>query len=241
MSKSRWAPVMRTLQNGPRLTAIVLGTTVAFHLLYLVPVTHEVAEWLMREDSVVEDITFASLLLASGLGVGLARRARHNGETILVSGFLALLSLALFFVAMEEVSWGQWIFFFKTPESFEHLNRQGETNLHNLPGLFGRSEYLRLIFGAGGLVGLWAARIPALAKVATPRALRGWFVVMTAYVLLDLVDDLVDAPWFFSTFSAMSEWVEMLIGLAALAYMLLKRDLLVRAPAAETVALPEPR
>ena len=225
---------MRTLQTLP-LTAVVLGATVAFHLLYLVPATRHVAEWLMREDSIVEDITFASLLLASGLGAGLAWRTRRNGETRWVWGFLAILSLGLFFVAMEEVSWGQWIFFFKTPASFEHLNRQGETNLHNLPGLFGRSEYLRLSFGVGGLAGLWAARIPAVAKVATPRALRGWFVVVTAYVLLDLVDDLVDAPWFFSTFSPMSEWVEMLIGLAALAYMLIKRDLFARAPAAETL------
>ncbi len=234
MSKRRWLPLARALQSGPRLTSIALGATVAFHLLYLAPATRDAAEWFMREGSAVEDVTFASLLLASGLGLGLTLRARRNGETTLVWGCFGILSFGLFFVAMEEVSWGQWIFFFKTPESFEHLNRQGETNLHNLPGLFGRSEYLRLTFAVGGLAGLWLDRVPALRKVATPRALAGWFVVVTAYVLLDLVDDFVDAPWFFSTFSPMSEWVEMLIGLAALAYMLIKRDRFPRVPVVET-------
>ena len=212
------------LTNGRRLTVLVLGATAAFHALYVLPTTRHTAQFLMREDSVVEDITFLSLLIASGLGAGLAVRVRRQGEPRLVWGFFALLSLGLFFVAMEEVSWGQWIFFFKTPESFEHLNRQGETNLHNLPGLWGRSEWLRLVFAVGGLAGLRAGIVPGLRKVATPRVLAGWFTVVTAYVLLDLVDDVFGGPWFFTTFSPMSEWVEMLIGLAGLMYVLIKRS-----------------
>ena len=178
----------------------------------------------MREDSIVEDITFLTLLIAGGLGFGLALRSRRPAMHAWSGDLFGLLALGLLLIAMEEVSWGQWIFFCETPESFEHLNRQGETNLHNLSGLFGRSEYFRLMFAVAGLVGLGFSRVPALRQVATPRVLAGPFVVITAYVLLDLVDDLIGGPWFFTTFSAMSEWTEMLIGLVALAYVLIKRS-----------------
>ncbi|MEP6623562.1 MAG: hypothetical protein ABJC79_03910 [Acidimicrobiia bacterium] len=212
----------RFLATGRLVTAVVLGATLAFHALYLLPLSRHLAEWLMREDLVVEDITFLSLLAASILGAALTYRARRNGEARLTWILLGLLATGLFFVAMEEISWGQWVFFFKTPGTWKHLNRQGETNLHNLPGLWGHSEYLRLIFAAGGLAAVWAGMFPGLRKLATPRALLGTFVVITSYVVLDMVDDLFAAPWFFKSFSALSEWDEMLIGLAALAYMVIK-------------------
>ena len=43
-----------------------------------------------------------------------------------------LLALALFYVVMEEISWGQRIFEFNSPEFFRNNNLQRETNLHNL-------------------------------------------------------------------------------------------------------------
>ena len=60
------------LHDGPRLTAWVLGITIAFHPMYLLPFTHEFAEDLLAEDSLVEDITAVALLLGAVLGVYLA-------------------------------------------------------------------------------------------------------------------------------------------------------------------------
>lgn len=45
--------------------------------------------------------------------------------------FLLLLSLVLFFGAGEEMSWGQRIFGFSTPESIDKINVQHEFNIHN--------------------------------------------------------------------------------------------------------------
>ncbi len=45
--------------------------------------------------------------------------------------FFILLGLACFYVAMEEISWGQRIFGLESPELFREKNLQGETNLHN--------------------------------------------------------------------------------------------------------------
>ncbi len=46
--------------------------------------------------------------------------------------FLLLLSFVLFFGAGEEMSWGQRIFGFSTPESINKINVQHEFNIHNI-------------------------------------------------------------------------------------------------------------
>lgn len=46
--------------------------------------------------------------------------------------FFALLSVALFYTVMEEISWGQRIIGFDTPDVFKRYNLQNETNLHNM-------------------------------------------------------------------------------------------------------------
>jgi hypothetical protein len=47
-------------------------------------------------------------------------------------GLYAALGLLLFFVAMEEISWGQTLFGFATPEGWARINHQHETSIHNL-------------------------------------------------------------------------------------------------------------
>jgi hypothetical protein len=43
-----------------------------------------------------------------------------------------LLGIVFFFGAAEEISWGQQIFHFETPESIKTVNVQEEFNIHNL-------------------------------------------------------------------------------------------------------------
>lgn len=45
---------------------------------------------------------------------------------------LLLFAFAFFFAAGEEISWGQRIFDFKTPQTFEKINIQDEFNIHNI-------------------------------------------------------------------------------------------------------------
>lgn len=216
-------PLPRILRDGRLLTITVVFATVAMHLLYVVPASRRAAEWLMHEDYPVEDITFLALLVASILGFRLSLRNRRAGGPTIEWVFWMVLSIGLFVVAMEEISWGQWIFFWNTPKVLQHVNRQDETNLHNLGGLWGKSDWMRLAFVVGGFVGLFLDRTPRLRRIATPRVLTGTFVMLLVYVLVDAGNDLVHVPWFFMTFNPMSEWVEMLIGLSGLAYFLIKR------------------
>ena len=85
----------------------------------------------VAEGSVVEWLSFLFLLAAGVLFLLTARgewrpRSRGVGVAFLLLGILSL------GIAMEEMSWGQTIFNWGTPEIFNETNVQHETNLHNL-------------------------------------------------------------------------------------------------------------
>ena len=49
---------------------------------------------------------------------------------------LSLYLIGLIYYFFEEISWGQHLFFWKTPDIFSEMNSQNETNLHNISNLF---------------------------------------------------------------------------------------------------------
>lgn len=63
-------------------------------------------------------------------------------------------SVVAVFLLGEEISWGQWIFFWSSPELFAESNLQGETNAHN----FLSPQAFELAYAAVGL-GMAAAAI----------------------------------------------------------------------------------
>ncbi len=95
--------------------------------------------------------------------------------------FFGLLALACLYVVLEEISWGQRIFGFESPELFEKHNIQGETNLHNLVtgpidtvikdtieytlasslAIYGLIYPLLVAFGARPAFLLWRLGVPA--------------------------------------------------------------------------------
>ncbi len=82
---------------------------------------------LAHEDSWIESLTVVFLLLA-----GLLLFATAWVESNLFRRCLYILGgIAMVFIAGEEISWGQRIFEFTTPEFLRGLNRQDEFNVHN--------------------------------------------------------------------------------------------------------------
>lgn len=69
--------------------------------------------------------------------------------------WLALAVLGCFYAAGEEASWGQHFFGWSTPEGWRALNKQGETNLHNVSSWFNMKPRLLLEVGVifGGIGG----------------------------------------------------------------------------------------
>ncbi|MFP7672585.1 hypothetical protein ACG74X_04415 [Marivita sp. S0852] len=96
------------------------------------------------EDSLIEDTTAIGLALAGGVLWYRAFRARKHIPT----GALALgvlYGVAYIWAGGEEISWGQRILGFESPEYFRQNNDQQEFTFHNL--VIGDVKLDELIFG----------------------------------------------------------------------------------------------
>lgn len=112
---------------------LVYAGFVAWFLLYwgiflVSPVFH--MTWLEGEDSVGEWMTFWAFLLASFFVLRALRWRRQMDRWTLL--YLSGLALLFFVCAGEEISWGQRLIGFGTPDFMDDANEQGEFNLHNL-------------------------------------------------------------------------------------------------------------
>ena len=97
-----------------------------------------------REDGFIEWLTVLALLVgAMACAVRAVTLARVRSKWFIA--MLCLASLVLLFGVGEEISWGQRLLGFATPESIAKHNSQGETNLHNLQ--FGGVKINKLLFG----------------------------------------------------------------------------------------------
>jgi hypothetical protein len=118
------------------------------------------------EDGLVEYATAFAYLGAAFLAVLSARRhfcagAKRYGIVLLT------FSGALFFVAMEEISWGQRLIGFDTPAVIAMHNEQGELTLHNLGGI--QQSLLHPAYILVGFAGsLGPLLIPAVIKDKLP-------------------------------------------------------------------------
>lgn len=66
---------------------------------------------------------------------------------------MIIFSLAMFIIAMEEISWGQHIFKWNTPAAIKEINLQDETNIHNLIFIHGNAYHHKAFI----LIGLYGA------------------------------------------------------------------------------------
>ena len=76
-------------------------------------------------------VALAGFLMALGM---LAMPELHGRPWIRL--WIGVAALSLFYVAGEEISWGQNYLGWETPESWMSVNDQGETNLHNTSSWF---------------------------------------------------------------------------------------------------------
>lgn len=190
--------------------------------LLLDPDSESAAMWMLEENHPIEMLSFVFLLAGGVLGLSLAGRAKRMGERPLVSNFYLVFALGLLLAAMEEIAWGQKLLGFDSSALWKSLNRQGETTLHNMPGMHGRTEILRLVFGLGGIAGIFLTAGRRLRPIAAPRLLWPWFAVITVHAGIDYYADLVRIDRDFDfLIRHTSELVELLIGAAGFLYVLL--------------------
>lgn len=118
----------------------------------------------VSEDGVVENLTALFFFISGIFAFLLRKRAVYFKQEIIRKIFFwacIVISLALFLVAFEEISWGQRIFNFKTPEFLRANNRQGEINLHNSEAFwpFVYTAYgLIASYGLGAWIANWLSK-----------------------------------------------------------------------------------
>lgn len=155
---------------------------------------------LLEEDGPAEWATFAAFTLAGGLYALAARRSAEAWPR-LVAVVLAVFS---FFVAGEEISWGQRLLGFRPPEVFLEHNFQQETNVHNFLKKILDTRFivagLSLVYAGASIPGV-ARRLPLGTAAAAPIA-----VPLVVVAALELV----------YPFSLVGEAAELLFGLALL-------------------------
>jgi hypothetical protein len=95
----------------------------------------------IREDGLVEWLTFAALVTAFGYASLTAVAYKQRSSTRTACKMWTLIALLFLFGALEEISYGQRIFDIETPDFLlpdgsqgrdSLYNKQSETNLHNL-------------------------------------------------------------------------------------------------------------
>lgn len=118
--------------------------------------------------------TLQSYCLAIALVIAVAGAIKADWKTQkLVAGWFTLAAICTFYVSGEEISWGQHILNWDTPEYWSGINDQNETNFHNTSAWLDQKPRLILFIGicVGGLV------IPAMRRWK-PQSLPRQFEVL---------------------------------------------------------------
>jgi hypothetical protein len=223
-------------RNEPLAAAIgLLLIGAAFLLLAL---DGDAIDRLVSEDGVIEWAGALGLFAGAGLFFAAflaARRDRPAWLSPLGVWVLLGLAVALLFLAGEEISWGQRLFGWGTPEALAEANAQDETTLHNLNLFQGTSldgdrlfrlAWIGLFVAVPALAWLWprGRRLLTRHLPVVPLWLAGLF--LAAWVFTTIAVRIFDGGWdaTYAIGSAGTEiqeaLVELLMGLAAFVVLL---------------------
>jgi hypothetical protein len=110
---------------------IILTLLIFIFLKSILGVESYSYEKMMGEGGFIEYGTTLAYLLAFGFSLPVAHFFLKQKQTFL--GFFYYV-LAIFFlvIALEEISWGQTLLGWNSPDFFQESNKQQETNFHNL-------------------------------------------------------------------------------------------------------------
>jgi hypothetical protein len=130
------------------------------------------------ETGFFEWIQFTSYLASAMIGFLTFNNLRKNGVQKNAKYLMILFSLGCFFVAFEEISWGQHIFNWVTPDSFSKINLQKETNIHNLQVIQGNNIQVKAMILVGYIGGLgWLLRFNVKKLSIKDLILTEWYVM----------------------------------------------------------------
>ncbi len=138
---------------------LALASVLSFTLLaYWTLTDYWDIQWFAGEDGVSEWWSVATYVLSAAMATVAARTLLRLGHPRIRIVFLVI-AIAFVFGMLEEISWGQRLFGWPTPESLASINEQDETTLHNITEL--KTVFRTLIFW-GSTLALMGAILRAI-------------------------------------------------------------------------------
>ena len=192
---------------------------VATFLFFFFVEDEGVVERLAIEDGPIEWLTVVFLFL---VGILAALRAFSYKHLPTARWSLSILAVLAFVFLGEEISWGQRVFGWETPQAIGEFNKQNETNFHNLHygdfslnrDLFGPavewSGFLYICFVPWISRMTWMGWLPGKLKFPIPRLRHqiGYFIAYSYMYYINGFDrrweglELMQTAMFFIVFAA---------------------------------------
>ena len=206
----------RILKLLPQLAGLII--VLQFALTFPAFAAYKVYFW--GENQVIEQLQFLFFFLASIQALALTWHMVKQREPWIVGLFYLLTAGAFFFIAMEEIAWGQQYLHFQSPEAIKAFNVQNEVTLHNVELLQDRTDILNLAFGLAGLIGIAVGTRPAFHKIGVPVYLSLWFGLIVILAGLGVFNDFVSVNRQFDySIHKQTETVELLIAIAGFLFL----------------------
>ena len=120
----------------------------AVQIILEIFVPSDILSKLHSENSVHETLQFIIMVLAFCVAVSFF--FSKISKTFLLKFWFGLAALCSFYVAGEEISWGQHILDWTTPDFWSEVNDQQETNLHNTSSWLDQKPRLILLLAIVG-------------------------------------------------------------------------------------------
>jgi hypothetical protein len=225
---------MNQLRNMLQTSAAEWGISVRMaHWLFWLPIvsslvivglqfSREIFRFLLQEDGPAEWLTAICFFLAGFVAIRIAFnrfRTHHLWQAILFIGVAAV----MVFAGGEEISWGQRLFGWDTPQELIDLNDQQETNLHNI-GIF--LDITNLAMFATGLYGTFAYIVNRNLRFTRHWAQGDYLFVpplfLATYFLPILIFRLARITIFTEsnfTLNRFAEWSEMVVAVGILLFL----------------------
>jgi hypothetical protein len=194
--------------------------------------TAEQKQVLLAEGGIHENFQALIMIVAFVLVVPVFRAVQERW----LKTWMGVMLVGSLYVAGEELSWGQWLFNWETPEKWAAINDQNETNLHNVSHWLDQKMLILLKLGVlfGGII------IPLLLKfrpAALPMRFSSIYADMRILpvslfcLALKLLDTYNDATGTLYLFWRLQEVLELYLYYFILVYILIMRERFLGKPA----------
>jgi hypothetical protein len=152
LTAERMEKIQKRIKENKVKILIFLFPIISYLLfLILMKNNEELFMQIIKEDSILEYIQFFLYIFSGIFTIKIVKRLIELKESKFKIIAFSILAILFFFIAFEEISWGQRILNIETPESVASNNIQGELTVHNLAPLQLKMHFAYIAIGIYGI------------------------------------------------------------------------------------------